>query len=82
MLWSLLYNAGALMVVSVLPRKLALIAIFSLIPGHYFGACTWLVFVWGLGMKAAIIYGIVLAVLLVRCGVGGPSPLSSTPCSR
>src|SRR5438128_1443780 len=69
--WSLLYVAGALLVVSILPRRFALMGLFSYILCHYFGASTWWVYHWGYGMQASIIYGIILAVVLVLCGVGG-----------
>ena len=71
-LFLLLYLAGAFLVVSLLPRRLSLIALFSFILCHYFGASTWWVYHWGYGMQASIIYGIILAVVLVLCGVGGP----------
>ncbi|MCX6877368.1 MAG: hypothetical protein NTW21_26700 [Verrucomicrobia bacterium] len=70
-LWSLLYIAGAFIAVSILPRRFALMTLFSFILGHYFGASSWWVYHWGYGMQGAIIYGIILAVVLVLCGVGG-----------
>ena len=72
LLWSLLYVAGIFAAVSVLPRRCALVVLFAFTFGHYFGASTWWVYHWGYGAKAGIIYGIVLAVILVLCGVGGP----------
>ena len=71
-LWSFLYVAGAFFLVSILPRRLSLIILFSFILGHFFGASTWWVYRWGYGNKASVIYGIILAVILVLCGVGGP----------
>lgn len=72
-IWSLLYIAGAFIAVSILPRRLALMTLFSFLLGHYFGACSWWVYHRGYGVWVAIIYGIVLAVVLVLCGVGGPA---------
>lgn len=84
-LWSLLYVAGAFIAVSILPRRFALVTLFSFILGHYFGASTWWVYHWGYGSKAAIIYGIILAAVLVLCGVGGHAaklPRTSNPNVR
>ena len=69
-LWSLLYVAGAFFAVSILPRRFALVTLFSFILGHYFGASSWCVYYWGCGSKGAIIYGIILAAVLVLSGVG------------
>ncbi len=70
LLWSFLYVAALFAVVSILPKRLALITLFSLTLGHYFGASTWLVYHWEYGMQAAILYGILLATGFVLCGVG------------
>ena len=71
--WSLLYIVGAFIAVSILPRRLALMTLFSFLLGHYFGASSWWVYQRGYGVEVAIVYGIVLAVVLVLCGVGGPA---------
>jgi len=54
--------------VSVLPRRLASIALFSVIFGHYFGASSWLMFNFHLGIFAPIVYGILLSICLVALG--------------
>ena len=60
----LIYFALAFFVVSVLPRKLALIAVFSFIFGHYFGSCNWLAVRWHLGFTGVTYYSLVLCVVL------------------
>lgn len=70
-LWSLLYLAGVFVVVSILPRRFALVTLLCFIFAHYFGASSWLVYHWGYGTKGPVIYGIILAAVLVFCGVGG-----------
>jgi hypothetical protein len=47
----LVYFAAAFLLVSILPRILALIAAFSFIFGHFFGACNWLATGWHLGFS-------------------------------
>jgi hypothetical protein len=61
---SLVYLAAALLAVSLLPESLALIAAFSVIFGHYFGASLWLSSRWHLGAQGFILYAIVLGALL------------------
>ena len=58
------YAVLAFLFVSKLPRRFALIGIFTFILPHYFGATTWWVYKWGYGQKAATIYGFALAVIL------------------
>ena len=67
---AVLYTTAAFIVVSTIPRRLALVVLFAIVMGHYFGASTWWVFRWGFGVQAAVIYGILLAVAFVLCGVG------------
>jgi hypothetical protein len=62
---AIVYALGAFLLVSVLPRRLALCVICAFIFGHYYGACTWLDFHWRFGISGPIIYGIVLGVIFV-----------------
>jgi len=50
---SLIYVLGALLFVSILPRRAALIAIFSFLFGHFFGATNWLANRWHLGTNSS-----------------------------
>jgi hypothetical protein len=63
--------------VSILPRKLALVIIFYKIFVHYFGACTWLDYHWQFGDSACCIYGIVLGLIIVQL-VFSTSPKANT----
>src|ERR1022692_1264130 len=58
------YFAMAFLIVSILPRTVAMIAIFSFILGHYFGASNWLAVRWHFGMAGAPIYGTVLGAVV------------------
>jgi hypothetical protein len=58
------YFAAAFLIVSMLPRTAAMIAIFSFMLGHYFGASNWLAVRWHLGSAGAPIYGIVLGMIV------------------
>lgn len=61
----LIYFSAAFLVVSTLPRVPALFAIFSVIFGHYFGACNWLAVHWHLAFfSGTSIYGIVLGAIV------------------
>ena len=64
----LCYAGVVFYLVSVLPRRLASIALFSVIFGHYFGASSWLMFNFHLGIFAPIVYGILLSICLVALG--------------
>jgi hypothetical protein len=52
-------------IVSVLPKKVGLIATWTLIFSYYFGASTWLVSRWELGWKGPLGYAIALSSILV-----------------
>ena len=54
-----------LLIVSVIPRKIALIVIFAVILTKYAGACSWLTYHWHFGVWGPGIYGITLSVILV-----------------
>jgi len=67
--WSICYIAGVVLATWILPRRLATVALLSFILGHFFGASTWLLFRFGLGIAAPVIYGIAIASLLVSLGL-------------
>jgi hypothetical protein len=60
----LIYLALAFVVVSVLPRKAALVAGLSVIFGHYYGACNWLAVRWHLGFNGVGSYGLLLSAAI------------------
>jgi hypothetical protein len=61
----LIYLLGTFLFVSVLPRTTSSIAIFAFILSHYFAASNWLAIHWHFGIEAPIVYGIVLAAMIV-----------------
>ena len=65
-LYELVYMAAAFLLASIAPRRLALVIILAFIFGHYYGASTWLAHRWHLGTAGTVIYGTILAVILVR----------------
>jgi hypothetical protein len=65
LLYSLIYISAVLLVISIIPRRLALVGLLSMILVHYFAACTWLVYHWHFGVCASSIYGVVLGVVFV-----------------
>ena len=70
----LVYFSVAFFVVSILPRTGALIAIFSFIFGHCYGATNWLAVRWHMGMASPTIYGIVLGVILTFLAFAKANP--------
>lgn len=65
LLVSMLYISGAFVLVSILPKKLALIVTLSFIFGHYFGGINWLAVHWHLGASGSGFYALVLTSILV-----------------
>jgi hypothetical protein len=65
---SLAYFSAACFLVSILPRRTALIVIFSFIFGHYFGAANWIAVRWHLGVAGASMYGVCLGWAVVLAG--------------
>jgi hypothetical protein len=68
----LVYFAGAFLLVSVLPRRAALIAIFSFLFGHFYGATNWLAVGWHLGVQGPAMYAIALSTVLVVAAFAVP----------
>ena len=65
-------HLGHFLLVSIIPRRLALVAIFAFILGHYFGASTWLSYGWHFGITGPIIYGVVLGFVIVMLAFPAP----------
>jgi len=61
----LIYATGAFILVSVLPRKIALITIFSFIFGHFFDTTNWLAVRCHFGFFSAPVYGLALSTIIV-----------------
>ena len=72
LLYSLAELSITFLLISILPRRLALVLIFTAIFGHFFGACTWLAYYWHFGACSPIIYGIILGVVLVPLVFSAP----------
>jgi hypothetical protein len=62
-----------LLVVSTIPRKMALIVMFTAVFNHFFGASFWLCYRWHFGVAGPLVYGIILSVLLVMLVFPTPS---------
>ena len=61
----LIYLSITFLLVSILPTKAALVTIFSIVLGHFFGATNWLAVRWHLGTNSSSIYGIILSPIIV-----------------
>ena len=68
----LVYFAAAFLLVSILPRRSGLTAIFSLLFGHLYGASNWLAVGWRLGVQGPAVYSIVLSTVLVLAAFAAP----------
>jgi len=62
---ALVYLTTMFLLASALPRKLALVFIFSVIFGHYYGASNWLAIRWHLGIAGPSYLGFVLVMFIV-----------------
>lgn len=58
------YFASAFGLVSVLPKKLGLIAIFACIFGHFYGGSNWLAVSWHSGFGGLTVYALTIATLI------------------
>jgi hypothetical protein len=61
---ALVYLALVFVVVSILPRKAALIACLSFIFGHYYVGSNWLAVGWHLGFNGVAIYGLAVSAAI------------------
>ncbi len=64
----LLYTLGAFLFVSLVRKRVALVALFAFILCDYHGAAAWIERHWGFGNTGFIIYGILLAAVIVLVG--------------
>ncbi len=70
----LAYLALAFVVVSVLPRKAALVICLSFIFGHFYGACQWLAVRWHMGFNGVALYGLLLSAAIAWAVSPIPGP--------
>ena len=75
---NLIYFLGAFLLVSVLPKKAALITIFSFTFGHYFVGCNWLAVRWHLGIQGSALYALALGPAIVLSAF----PISGTKTAQ
>ena len=68
----LVYFAAAFLLVSILPRRSGLTAIFSFLFGHLYGASNWLAVGWRLGVQGPAAYAIVLSTALALSAFAVP----------
>ena len=72
----LIYFALTFVIVSLLPKKAALIAIFSVIFGHFYGSANWLAVRWHLGFSGVALYGAALSAAIAFAA--SPLPANAT----
>ncbi|HXA45659.1 MAG TPA: hypothetical protein VNZ25_09145 [Candidatus Angelobacter sp.] len=53
------------LIASLIPKKIALIVMFTAILNHFFGASFWLCYHWNFGVGGPLIYSFILSVVLV-----------------
>lgn len=66
--WNCGYVASTFILVSLAPWRVGLTVLFSLIFGHYFGGASWMFFRFHWGAQSFVIYGVILAIMLVSAG--------------
>jgi hypothetical protein len=67
-IFMLAYTAGAFVFVSFARTRLALAGIFAFILCHFHGGSSWVERHWGFGNTGFVIYGILLATVMVVAG--------------
>ena len=67
------------LIVSAIPRRIALFTIFVYTLGHFFGASWWLCYHWQFGTGGIVIYSIILSAILVPLGFPKPPKPSDGP---
>lgn len=81
-LFMLLYTVAAFAFVSLARTRLALVGLFAFILCDYHGAAAWIERHWGFGNTGFVIYGIVLAAVIVLVGFPGEKPNVDIPEKR
>lgn len=69
--WSAAYVAAVFLLVSVLPRWIALVLLFTVTLGHFYAGANWLAIRWHGGMLASSIYGLGLGFPIATAVSGG-----------
>jgi len=64
-LYDLVYAAGVFLLVSKLPRVIALATAFAFIFGHFNGVSCWFFYQWKKGMETPVIFGVMVSVGIV-----------------
>lgn len=83
-LYDVAYCVCILLLPVLLPRAAAMICMFALLLGGYGGACNWFFYEWRMGIVVPILYGFLLAALIVVITfprIARPSVLSSSDMS-
>lgn len=68
----LIYFTAAFLLVSILPKRAALTAIFTFLFGHFYGATNWIANGWRLGIQGLTFYAIALSTVLAVVAVAAP----------
>jgi len=63
--WDIFYFSAGFLLVSILPRRLALICIFIFTLTHFVGASNWFFYEWRMGIETPVLFGIILSVIIV-----------------
>jgi hypothetical protein len=64
-LFDLIDSSGAFLLVSILPRMIALVCFFAFMFGSFLGASNWFFYEWRMGMETPVIYGVLVSVIIV-----------------
>ena len=64
-LYDLVYAFGVFLLLSKLPRMIALVAFFPFVLGHFNGVSCWFFYEWRMGMKMPVIIGVIISAVIV-----------------
>ncbi|HXT10649.1 MAG TPA: hypothetical protein VN873_03735 [Candidatus Angelobacter sp.] len=75
---NLFYFAGAFLLISLLPKKMALVGTFTIILGHYLGASAWLDYIWHLNMAGPFLCSVLLGFAIFSALKNDPNSILMT----
>ena len=71
--WDIFYFSAIFFLVSILPRRSALICIFIFTLIHFVGTSNWFFYEWRMGMETPVIFGIILSMIIVMLAFPTPN---------
>jgi hypothetical protein len=65
---TVVYAAASFLLVTKTPARIGFLAFFAFVFGHFFGISSWMFLIFGWGISAPILFGVVLSLVIVTLG--------------